>query len=411
MTDNMNAGNDRSSEDMIEDADTTVARKVETASTVAGQIAHDFDNLLTPLFAYPDLIRRDLPEKCRGRELLDIMEKTAHDMAKITQQLLALSKRGHHKMAPFNINEIAQRVAVMLHDTAAERNIDIQTNLAGDLLLISGASEQMLRVVQNLCQNAMDAMDGGGRIEIATRNLYMDRPGETPCKLDISEYVELKVSDNGSGIPADVIEKMFDPFFTTRKLAKSRGSGLGLSVVRGIVDDHKGLVTVDSAVGKGTTFALYFPICREESAGSEGPKLEKGGTVPCKANSILVVDDESEIRRLFHMILSSAFPKADIETAGNGAEAVVAFRGKHHAVIVMDLRMPVLNGEEAFAEIRDYCKAKGWELPRVVFCTGFAPPDVVKKLAAGGDGHSILAKPVSRDALVTAAGAHLSDAI
>ena len=134
------------------------------------------------------------------------------------------------------------------------------------------------------------------------------------------------------------------------------------------------------------------------------------GIVPCKANRILVVDDEEGIRLLFHMILASAFPRADIEMAGNGAEAVATFEGRHHAVIVMDLRMPVLNGEEAFVKIRDYCQTRGWELPRVVFCTGFAPPDFVKKLVAGGDGHSILTKPVSGDALVAAAGEHLSDA-
>lgn len=537
----------------LDDTETKVSKRIETAATVAGQIAHDFDNLLTPLFAYPELIRRDLPEKCRGRDLLDIMEKTAHDMAKITQQLLALSKRGQNKMAPFNVNEVAQRVAGLLHEMAAERNIEISTNLAPDLLLINGATEQMLRVIQNLCQNAMDAMEGGGRIDIVTRNVYLDRPGGIHGRLDVGEYVELKVIDNGSGIPDSVIDKIFDPFFTTRKLSKSRGSGLGLSVVRGIVDDHKGSIHVESTVGKGTTFTMYFPICREEPqatrvAGSDkgatvlivdddvqqrdilsrlfdahdykvkcvpsghmavgymaecaapgapgsgqsaanrfpdivvldvvldpgmdgketckrmleinprqrvimlsgfpaaentgvkqsvssvsyltkpvtwqsisrellrngttaGPDTLSHGLVPCKANRILVVDDEEGIRRLFHMILSSAFPRADIEMAGNGLDAVAAFKDGHHAVIIMDLRMPVMSGEEAFMRMKDHCHAHGWEHPSVVFCTGFAPPDIVRRIAASGEGHSILTKPVSGDALVAAAGEHLSDAI
>lgn len=535
------------------DAEDKVSRRVETAATVAGQIAHDFDNLLTPLFAYPELIRRDLPEKCRGRELLEIMEKTAHDMAKITQQLLALSKRGQHKLVPLNINEVAHRVAALLHDMAAERNIEITTHLASDLLMINGASEQLLRVIQNLCQNAMDAIEGAGCIDISTRNVYLDRPSELLGKLEVGEYVELKVVDTGGGIPDDVIEKIFDPFFTTRKTSKSRGSGLGLSVVRGIVDDHHGSIHVDSTVGKGTTFTLYFPICREEPQGAAATGLEKGGAVliidddpqqrdiltrlfqshdykvkclpsgemgvgymaecaapgihgkessaasrfpdlvvldvvmdpgmdgketckrmleinprqriilvsgvpaagsagvkptvsnvshlskpltwqgisrelarpeasgggvavspgglvRCKTNRILVVDDEEGIRRLFHMILSAAFPKADIELAGNGADAVAAFKDGHHAVIIMDLRMPVMSGDAAFEKIREYCIANNWEEPSVVFCTGFAPPDIVKKIVSSCCGHSILTKPVSGDALVAAAGEHLSDA-
>ncbi|MEI6971554.1 MAG: response regulator [bacterium] len=528
-----------------------VLKRVETAATVAGQIAHDFDNLLTPLFAYPDLIRRDLPEKCRGRELLEIMEKTAHDMSKITQQLLALSKRGRHKMCQTNINEIATRVAAMLHDMASERNIEIATDLASDLLLLSGASEQLLRVIQNLCQNAMDAIDGAGRIEISTRNVFLDRIGEGPEDPGAGEYIELKVSDNGHGIPEDVIEKIFDPFFTTRRTAKSRGSGLGLSVVRGVVDDHHGSIAVRSAVGKGTCFTLLFPACREESSGAVSTHSEKGATVliidddahqrdivarlfqfhdykvkclpsgetgltymaecaatgshgeekpaasrfpdlvildvvmdpgmdgnetckrmleinprqriimvsgfpsavsagvksvvanvsylgkpltwqgisralahlesaggrtdarkslvPRKGNRILVVDDEEGIRRLFHMILASAFPKADVEVAGNGADAVAAFKDGHHSVIIMDLRMPLMSGDAAFLKIQEHCLANNWAQPNVVFCTGFAPPDVVKKIVASGCGHSMLTKPVSGDALVAATGEHLSD--
>lgn len=411
------------------DAAETVSGRIETAATVAGQIAHDFDNLLTPLSAYPELIRKDLPEKCRGRELLDIMEQTARDMCKITRQLLVLSKRGQHKMAPFNINEVAAHVAGLLHDHAAERNIEIRTNLAGDPFAINGVPEQMLRVVQNLCQNAIDAIDGRGQIDVVTKNVHVDSPREFDGRLEAGDYVELKVSDNGSGIPGDVIEKIFDPFFTTRRTSKNRGSGLGLSVVRAVVDDHNGTILVDSTIGKGTTFTLYFPACRPEPQGvkevgarqcpsrEQMSGVQSGETaavprrvVPRNADKILVVDDEQAIRKLFRMILSDAFPKADITLAENGADAVASFQDAHHAVIVMDLKMPILSGEAAFEKIRDHCLANNWEQPRVVFCTGFAPPDVVRNIVAGGGGHSILPKPVSGDALVSAVGANLSSA-
>jgi PAS domain S-box-containing protein len=524
------------------------AKRVETAGTIAGQIAHDFNNLLTPLLAYPELIKRDLPEGCRSKNLLDVIEKTSEDMLRITQQLLDLSRRGQHSQNIFNVNDVADRVVSLLRESGTFTDVDLAADLAPDLLPIKGAAEQMLRVVQNLCQNAIDAVEQSGRVEVRTGNVYVDRQAGYYNKIPIGEYVRLTVSDNGPGIPDNIRDNIFDPFFTTRRASKRRGSGLGLSVVHGIVRDHDGLIDIETAPGKGTSFHLYFPICRdEEETPDAGPakipperiqsvlvvdddaqqreivaglfgrlgsqvwsvpsgeravqfiaecatmgtneqskqrearlpdivvmdvimdpgmdgneackrilelhpeqkvimvsgypprEAERGsqavgaitylakpltlekieyalsqlegerkpiaaqtGLTPCAAGGILIVDDEEGIRRLFSMILSTAFMNAKVDLAANGLEAVEAFKTGHHAVILMDLRMPVMNGMAAFVEICEHCKKSSWSMPAVVFCTGFAPSSDVKAIVSGDGMHCLLTKPVGGDDLVAA---------
>ncbi len=526
-----------------EDNDSTVDKNAESASKVAGQIAHDFNNLLTPLLAYPDLIRKDLPPKCRGRDLLDIVEKTALDMARISQQLLALSGRGQLAQTSININDVAARVISLLSNSAETRDVEFVADLESSLLPVNAAPEQLLRAVQNLCQNALDAVERSGRIVVKTENTYVDAPTGHQNKVKVGEYVKLSVTDNGTGVPPGIAEKMFEPFFTTKRTSQKRGTGLGLSVVRGIVRDHGGTIDVTSAPGKGTTFDLYLPVARDaltevaatepvhsgetvlvvdddavqrdvitelfrlrgylvtgkpngESAvehiarcadtDSKGPgptqrlpdivildvvlgagmdgkeackrileinprqrivmvsgypaadeagvaaqtstvtylskpltwgrlhgalrSLDKheqepeatDGQVPRDKNHVMIADDEEGIRKLFQMILSSAFPKARIELVCNGAEAVDAFCARHHAIVLMDLRMPIMDGKTSFQKIKEVCSTRNWELPSVVFCTGFAPPSSVQDIVDTSSKHSLLTKPVSGDDLVSA---------
>jgi CheY-like chemotaxis protein/two-component sensor histidine kinase len=525
-------------------ADIPPADRVQIAGAVAGQIAHDFNNLLTPFFAYPELIRAELPEESRSRELLSAMERAAEDMAYITQQLLALSRRGHAGRVTLNINDVIRRIVPELADSVHDRNIEIVSELAPDLMIITGVPEQLHCTVQYLCQNSIDAIETVGRIVIKTENVYVDRRGGRYNELIIGEYVKLTVSDNGEGIPEEVRDKIFDPFFTTRKNLKKRGAGLGLSIVQGIAKDHNGVIDLESTPGQGTTVSLYFPICRDDIPAKEPvregvdrhetvlivdddfkqreilarlfrshgyqvtclPHGERaveymaecarpaGGTIsvadrfpnvvvldvvmepgidgretckrileirpqqpiimvsgrstpkgsvlngsmtsvthvrkpltwrkitaaldsldkqarapvkpqvdsfrPCDPGRILIVDDEEGIRRLFHMLLSSAFPKATIDMAANGAEAVEAFRNGRHGAILMDLQMPTMHGMAAFARIQAVCEEEKWRMPAVVFCTGFAPSSAVDKIITEDRHHCLLTKPVSGDKLV-----------
>ncbi|MBN1671325.1 MAG: response regulator [Kiritimatiellae bacterium] len=502
------------------------AKRLETAGTVAGQIAHDFNNLLTPLMAYPALIRKDLPDGAAGREILDIMEKTAHDMAHITQQLLSLSRRGHVvDEKEFDINAVVKQ-AVALIKSGAPSGIKIDASLSGEIAPIKGGDDQVLRVLQNICQNAVDAMGDEGTLSIKTENVYLDRPVGHYDTIKNGSYVKVTVTDTGPGIPNEIKDRIFDPFFTTKKATKRRGSGLGLSVVHGIMKDHEGYVDLSSAPGAGTTFCLYFPrpampeetrqpeqdmagghekilvvdddptqidvnskilaslgyevvgvTSGEEAvefikthavdlilldivmpAGMDGVEtyqkikelkpdqraiivsaydehegvakmqrmgagefIRKAVTMEKLARAvrqeldgavqggarrddlrILLVDDEEMIRSLFRMILSTALPEVQIDTAANGAEAVESFKALHPTLLVMDLNMPVMDGREAFKRIQETCSQEGRKMPPVIFCTGFAPPESIKKTVAETNQHVLLSKPVTEEALVEA---------
>jgi CheY-like chemotaxis protein/nitrogen-specific signal transduction histidine kinase len=509
-----------------------------------GQIAHDFNNLLTPLLAYPDLIKRDLPEGCRGRELLDVLRKTAEDMAHISQQLLAMSGRAHHKKAIVHVNNTVKHVLTRLADDSATNDVEIVTELAPDLFDVKGSPEQIIQVVQNLCRNALDALENAGRILVKTENVYIDTSVGSYNKVGVGEYVRLSVADNGAGIPDHVKDQIFEPFFTTRRASKKRGSGLGLTIIQSIARDLDGIVDFETTLGKGTTFSIYLPVYREEVAvadpkvtptaqtgetvlivdddarqreviselftqngyqttgrssgeaavqymsgcatnnsntsverfpdlivmdvimepgingreackrimefhpkqrvimvsGYYGPEdapppetvrtvtyvskpltwgkisealkeldesgepmpSERDDLVPCNSGRILIVDDEEGIRKLFHMLVSAAFPKSQIDLAPNGADAVESFRAKHHAVVLMDLRMPVMDGREAFMKIQALCEHSRWQRPSVIFCTGFAPPSAIQEIVRAQAGHSLLTKPISGDDLIGA---------
>ncbi len=530
-------------------AGNTAGALPEEVSTAIGKISHDLENLLTPLYSYPEMVRKDLPANSRGARLLDVMEKTAKDMGLIAQRLVALSKSGRSRTQVFSINGPVRRVADLVAHDADSRNIKLSLSLEEDLLSIKGAPEQVLRLVQNLCKNAMDAISESGRIDMETRNIYVDTGSKDYAELKSGEYVRLRISDTGPGIPDEIREKIFDPFFTT-KGDKGKGSGLGLSVVKDVMNEHKGAITVTSRPGLGATFELFFPACRQDvpataktmsagglaavvadddpaqreiiskllachgysvrcfqsgeevvesfaqseasrqsggvsqleglfpdvvfldeemGAGMDGraacerivqinpaqhvvmmsaqpvdvkagedkagpmsrmgkpltwSKMESalqilrdsrntedessGDLVPCSGGRILIVDDEEGISKLFDMILSAAFPLAHTETCGNGKDAVELFRKNHHAVILMDLHMPVMDGQGAFSGIQAFCEEAGWKMPSVIFCTGFAPPGAVERIVNDDAKHGLLTKPVSREELIGAVKRRLS---
>lgn len=507
------------------------AERLEMAGTLAGQIAHDFNNLLTPLLAYPELIRREIPGNKSVNEYLEIMEKTASDMSRLTQQLLSLSRRGQIGNDVFSVNTLVEQV-VTLMGAVIPGAIDVEFELAENLLPVKGSKDQLRRVLENLCQNAVDAMGDSGRLRVKTENVYLDAPVGHYGTVTVGEYVKISVTDTGTGIPEAIRERVFDPFFTTKRGARQRGSGLGLSIVHGIVRDHGGYVDLDSTVGHGTNVFVYLPISRQAVAKSAADNLPHGterilvvdddspqvqvlvslldvlgyrttgvlsgeeavrllrdekqtfdlvvldmvlecgmdgldtfielrkinpkqkvmlisgftkaarniakaqqmgagaylrkpltiervarvvrseldGSVaavraagtPIGGRRVLIVDDEQMIRRLFGMIIQSAFSDIVIDQAENGAEAVEAFRAGRHDVIIMDLQMPVRDGREAFLEIARLCAQHAWDVPAVIFCTGFSPPESLNSIIGDGTVHGLLRKPVKADALIDA---------
>ena len=226
------------------------AERLEMAGVVAGQIAHDFNNLLTPLLAYPDLIRGEIKGSAEAIEYLDVIEKTAGDMSRLTQQLMTLGRRGRIGAERFCVNEVIGEVIKLLQPSLP-KGVVIEFDQVTNLRDMTGSRDQVRRVVENLFQNAIDAMGDGGVVGVKTENVSLAFPLGSYGAVMPGEYVKVTVVDSGPGISEAIRDKIFDPFFTTKKATKQRGSGLGLSIVHGIVRDHKGYIDMESFPGRG----------------------------------------------------------------------------------------------------------------------------------------------------------------
>lgn len=367
------------------------AERLEAAGMVAGQIAHDFNNLLTPLLGYPALMRRLLPKDSPILEYLGIMENTAQDMAHLTEQLLCLSRRGRiGQDEVFVLNEAIQQTLLLLR-TDMPDGIRVEERLAQDLMPVKGSRDQISRVIHNLCRNAIDAMGEKGVLRVATENVYLEAKTGANSDIKTGEYVRLSVMDTGPGIPDDVKERMFDPFFTTKKNTKRRGSGLGLSIVLGIVKDHNGYVDFETELGKGTTFYVYLPIHREETAEGQYPRGHE---------TILVMDDDAlQVELLSQMLRSLGY---SVEPCYNGEEAV--FKIEHGSIkpdlAILDVLVPGgMDGIEAMRRMRAF-------VPRLPVLLISGMPQGEEKALRSGEA-PFLRKPITIEMLAPAVRAEL----
>jgi signal transduction histidine kinase len=222
------------------------------ASPAAAQIAHDLGNLLTPLLLYPGMIRKEVPPGSVAAERLAVMEALLRDAAYLAQQLLAVAMCGRSPLEPVCLNQVARRTLPIVEAEARDRNVAIEMDLDEPLPSIRGSEAQMVRVLQNLCRNAVLAQHGGGKVRLCTRReLLADSLG--------TAWVRLTVADDGPGIPDELRDRLFDPFVGSLRADGGRGCGLGLSIVREVVLEHGGQIELDSSPTVGTVFHLRFP--------------------------------------------------------------------------------------------------------------------------------------------------------
>ena len=341
------------------------AQRLETAGRVAGQIAHDFNNLLAPLTAYPTLIREDLPADHPVLELVDEMEAAATKIADINQQLLTLARRGHYAMEAVDLNELLRKI-VSLQRLPSQ--IVVRLDLAPDLFKIKGGSAQLTRALTNLIVNARDAMQGIGELTVTTENVYLDEPLRGYQTVEKGEYVRVAISDTGTGIDPAIMNSIFDPFFTTKRADRARGSGLGLSVVHGIIEDHHGYITVDSKVGEGTTFSLFFPIQRDiETEATREDGLRRG-----QGERILVVDDDPVQRAVAGQFLKRF--GYEVHEVASGEEAVRLLRKEPHDLLLLDMVMEGIDGVETYRQVREFCPEQ-----KAIIISGYAMSERVEE--------------------------------
>lgn len=364
------------------------AERLEMAGSIAGHIAHDFNNLLTPLVAYPEFIRSKLPENSPARADLDVIATTAQQMAHINQQLLALSRRAYHEQSVLNINAVIETEALFLERNEPAKVIKLNLALAGDLFNMKGSPQQLLRVIQNLCQNAIESMGPAGTLTIKTENVCLETPVKKYELITPGEYIKVSIVDTGHGIPSEIQDKIFDPFFTTRKTNKQRGSGLGLSVVRGIVKDHLGFIDLESTVGVGSTFSLYLPACRDEIQPVEPEKYYYG------TETILVVDDDKlQIEVMTRLLQAMGYT---VDNALSGEEALrlfATYKEKNHfpKLAILDMVMGEgMDGTQIYQELKAINPKQ-----RAIIVSGYAESPRITLAQTLGVG-ACLRKPVTR---------------
>lgn len=235
------------------------SQKLESIGKLAGGIAHDFNNLLGGIMGYAALLKEQFINHPDTVRQLDIIIKSAERGEALTQQLLGFARQGPHEKKKILLNDVILETVSIL-DRSLRKEISLITHLAPDLLTIEADSGQLLQALMNLVINAQDAIKGNGAITLTTRNLHITSTDLQHRFLSDGDYVELIVHDTGQGIPRDILDKIFDPFFTTKDVGK--GSGLGLAMVYGIVENHGGSIRVESTLNQETAFYLYFPTVK-----------------------------------------------------------------------------------------------------------------------------------------------------
>jgi len=327
-------------------------QKLESLGILAGSIAHDFNNLLTGIIGNANLARTEGGDNVELQVFLDQIEIAATRAADLCRQMLAFSGKGKFVLEMLNINGAVEETARLVQ-VSISKKVELEYSLFPELPNILADATQIRQVLMNLLINAAEAIgDGRGTIRVSTRMVSIDE--HSPVSNNLvgalapGRYVCLRVRDSGAGMPAEVRQRIFEPFFTT----KVTGRGLGLAAVLGIIRSHKGALSVESEEGKGTTFELHFPCAIEVEGGPDrGVALNKGWT---GCGTVLVVDDEETVRITVSLMLQALGFLVRHVADGEEAVAAVADRDEDFSMVLLDLTMPQLHGDEALAEMRRY---------------------------------------------------------
>jgi PAS domain S-box-containing protein len=323
------------------------AQKMEAVGTLAGGVAHDFNNLMHVVTGYSDLLLLNSKNHGITQELHEIKEAAARASA-LTRQLLLFSRRAEHEMANTDLNGELSQVVEILRRTIPKM-VAIETRLADDLRHVDADTVQLEQVLVNLALNASDAMPGGGTLTLETRNVVLDEQcSETLLDLEPGEYVMIEVTDTGHGMPRETVSRIFEPFFTTKALGK--GTGLGLAMVYGIVRAHHGRVTCHSEPGVGTTFRIYLPAATTPELGVRESAPE--APLPRGSETVLLVDDEESVREVGRQLLSTHGYRVLEADTGEAALELVERSRDSVDLVILDYIMPGMGGRRCLQQLR-----------------------------------------------------------
>ena len=320
--------------------------KMDAVGQLAGGVAHDFNNMLTPILGYADLMLSDLPPEDPNRQSVEEILKAAASARDLTQQLLAFGRKQALELHALDLNEVIVDIKNMMRRTLRE-DIAIECRLDPSPRVITGDLSQLQQVVMNLLVNAQDAMPRGGRVTISTALEHLDEAAALDRGLNPGPHVVLSVADTGQGITPEVMSRIYEPFFTTKE--KGRGTGLGLAMVYGVMQQHGGAIQAASLPGQGSTFRLYFPQApgeAEPGSNSQGQWLTSQGH-----EVVLVVEDQDQVRDLTVNILRRHGYQV---LAGAHGPAALALAEQHSGpihLLLTDVVMPEMSGKEVYLKL------------------------------------------------------------
>ena len=368
------------------------AQRLESVGTLASGVAHDLNNILSPVVMGISMLQEGLRQNETYRPLLGMMEASVNRGAETIKQLLTFARGGDSQKGPIQPRHVLKEIARLVEQTFP-KNIQLYTDYNARPWTVMGDPSQLHQILMNLCVNARDAMPEGGILSLGIENRLLDeKSSRIHVKAKPGRYVVLRIADSGTGIPPEVQERLFEPFYTTKPQGK--GTGLGLSTVLGIAEEHNGFVTVDSQPGNGSTFSVYLPACSKDSqekAPADALEVRDG-----HGRCVLVVDDEVAIVHMVeHLLRNHGYA---VLTAKNSAEALEVFEAKRKTIdaVLTDLMMPFGDGRKLIERLRELDERVG-----IIAISGLATKIVRDEaLARGAD--AFVPKPFSGKQLLIA---------
>ncbi len=363
-------------------------QKMEAVGRLASGVAHDMNNILTAILAHAGLLKARGEESQGSWKAGDVIEKAAHRGKELTSQLLGFSRQGKHHHVPVDLHSVIQEVTGLLSRTV-EKKIALHTELLAEEPWVVGDPNQLFQVLMNLAVNASDAMSDKGDLVFQTSNetVSAGQASHIPG-LAAGDYVVVRVTDTGDGIPQEVQAHIFEPFFTTKELG--RGSGMGLAMVYGIVKNHHGYIGVTSTLGVGTTMRVYLPsiLCEVPQISSDAVPAPSVGT-----GHVLIIDDEEAVAEAAQAILEYVGYTTTICLGGREAVEYFQKSGQGVDLVLLDMVMPEMSGPECFAELR-----RIWPDSKILLCTGYDRNHAVQELLNQGT-VGFIQKPYDLDEL------------
>lgn len=362
------------------------SQKMEAIGTLAGGVAHDFNNILTAIIGFGSMLQAKLGESALTHYADDILN-AAGKAATLTKSLLTFSRNQVMEAKPENINEIVRAISTILQRVIGD-DIEFHCTFPAEELMIFGDCGQIDQVLMNLAVNARDAMPQGGVLRIETERVELteELPGTS---LRPGSYARISVSDTGYGIDEQTRQRIFEPFFTTKEVGK--GTGLGLSIVYGIIKQHNGEVAVYSEIGSGTSFKIYLPLVEFSTTRRENQQIDQviGGT-----ETILLAEDNDDVRNF--MILALEEYGYQVIEALDGKDAMAKYRANSDRIqlVMLDVVMPKMNGREVYDAIK-----KDIGQVRVLFSSGYTA-DIIEQNGKVEMGVGFMTKPVTVQTLL-----------